>query len=114
MSAIVEARPELEVRWSSGKKGRSDKRLLCRLLDIYLSATDRSSIPPEHLPLIKAHIEKKGYKIASIFALFSSPQITFLLPSDTDRFSTLQFIDVPTKVSKERARIEPLKEIPIL
>ncbi|KAF8239594.1 hypothetical protein L208DRAFT_1386092 [Tricholoma matsutake] len=89
MDAIVESKPDLEVRWSASKKGKSDKRL-------------------------SSHIEKKGYKITSIFALFGGPQITFLLPSDADRFMALQFIDVPAKVSKERARIEPLKEIPIL
>ena len=112
--AIVEAKPELEVRWSAGRKGRSDKHLLCRLLDLYPGITDCSAIPPEHLPLIKAHFEKKGFKVASIFASYSSPQLTLLLPSDVDRFNALQFIDIPVKVSKECAHIEPLKEIPIL
>jgi hypothetical protein len=114
MDAIVEAKLELEVGWSASKKGKSDKCLSCRLLDLYPGITNRSAIPPEHLPLIKAHIEKKGFKVASISALFSGPQLTFLLPSDADRFNALQFIDVPAKVSKERAHIEPLKEIPIL
>ncbi|KAF8234765.1 hypothetical protein L208DRAFT_1393387 [Tricholoma matsutake] len=114
MDAIVESKPDLEVRWSASKKGKSDKRLSCRLLDLYPGITDRSAFPPEHLPLIKAHIEKKGYKITSIFASFGGPQIMFLLLSDADRFMALQFIDVPAKVSKERTQIEPLKEIPIL
>jgi hypothetical protein len=113
MEAIAEAKPEWEVRWSAGKKGRSDKCLSCHLLDLYPGVTDRSAIPPDHLPLIKAHMEKMGFKIASIFTSFSGSQITFLLPSDTDCFNAKQFIDVPAKVSKERARIEPLKEIPI-
>lgn len=60
MDAIVEAKPEVEVRWSASKKGKSDKRLSCRLLDLYPGVTDRSSIPPDHPPLIKAHIKKKG------------------------------------------------------
>jgi len=114
MEAIVEAKPEWEVRWSACKKGRSDRRLSCRLLDLYPGVTDRTAIPPDHLPLIKAHVEKKGFKIGSIFASFGGPQITFLLPSDADRFNALQFIEVPAKVSTGRARIEPLKEIPIL
>ena len=31
MDAILEAKPELEIRWSASKKGRSDKRLLGQL-----------------------------------------------------------------------------------
>jgi hypothetical protein len=60
------------------------------------------------------HVEKKGFKVASIFASFGSPQLTFLLPSDADCFNAMQFIDVPARVSKEHAHIEPLKEVPIL
>lgn len=113
MDAIVEARPELEGRWSASRKGKSDRHLSHCLLDLYPGITGRSAFAPEHPPLIKAHIEKKGYKISSIFASFGGPQITFLLP-DADRFMALQFTDVLAKVSKERARIEPGKEIPIL
>jgi hypothetical protein len=114
MDAIVEAKPGLEVRWSASKKGKSNKHLSCHLLDLYPGATDCLSIPPDYLLLIKVHIEKKGFKVASIFASYRGPQLTFLLPSDADRFYALQFIDVPAKVSKEHAHIEPLKEIPIL
>jgi len=114
MDAIVESRPDLEVRWSASRKGKSDKCLSCHLLDLYPGVTDQSAFPPEHLPLIKAHIKKKGYKITSIFALFRGPQIMFLLPSDANCFMALQFIDVLAKVSKEHAQIEPLKKIPIL
>jgi len=103
MDAILEAKPELEIRWSASKKGRSDKRLSCRLLDLYPDVTDRSAIPPDHLTLLKAHIEKKGFKIASIFASYGGPQITFLLPSDADCFNALQLVDVPVKVSKNQA-----------
>ena len=108
MDAIVEAKPEWEVRWSASKKGRSNKHLSCHLLNLYPGVTDHTAIPPNHLPLIKAHIEKKGLKISSIFASFSGPQITFLLPSNADSFNALHFIDVPARVSTERAHIEPL------
>jgi hypothetical protein len=105
IDAIIEAKPEWEVRWSASKKGKSDKHLSCRLLDLYLGVTDSMAIPSDHLLIIKAHMEKKGYKIVSIFASFGGPQITFLLPSDADHFIALQFIDMPVNVSKERARI---------
>jgi hypothetical protein len=114
MEAIVEAKPEWKVRWSTCKKGRSDRCLSCRLLDLYPGVTDRTAITPDHLLLIKAHIEKKGFKIGSIFVSFGDPQITFLLSSDADRFNALQFIEVPAKVSMGHAHIELLKEFPIL
>lgn len=84
------------------------------LLMVYNTSSYPHWFPDDHLPLIKAHIKKKGFKIGSIFALFSGPQITFLLHSDADHFNALQFIEVPAKVSAGRARIELLKEIPIL
>jgi hypothetical protein len=114
MEAIVEAKPEWEVRWSASKKGRSNKHLSCCLLNLYPGVTDHMAILPDHLLLIKAHIEKKRFKICGIFALFGGPQITFLLPSNADYCNALQFIKVPAKVSTEHAHIEPLKEIPVL
>ncbi|KAG6898706.1 hypothetical protein C0993_004964 [Termitomyces sp. T159_Od127] len=111
--AIMEARPLWEVRWSASRKGKSDKRLSCRLMGLYPGISDRKDIPLEHLPMIRSHIERQGFKIASIFASFGGPQVSFLLPSDADRFMALGSIDVPPKVSKLLARIEPLKEIPI-
>ena len=94
MDALMEARLELEVRWSTSKKGRSDECLSCHLLDLYPGVTDQSAIPSDHLPLIKAHIKKKGFKIASIFASYGSPQITFLLPFDADCFNALLITDI--------------------
>jgi hypothetical protein len=114
MDAIFEAKPGLEVRWSASKKGKSNKHLSCCLLDLYPGVTDHLSIPPNLLLLIKAHIEKKGFKVASIFASFKGPQLIFLLPLDADDFYALPFTDVPAKVSKKHAHIELLKEIPIL
>ncbi|KAG6884837.1 hypothetical protein C0992_005718 [Termitomyces sp. T32_za158] len=54
-----------------------------------------------------------GFKVASIFASFGGPQISFLLPTDADCFMALGLIEVPAKVSKHLARIEPLKEVPV-
>lgn len=113
MRAINEARPEWEVGWSASRKGRSDKRLSCCLLDLYPGVRDCSDIPQADLPLIKDHIEKQGYKVASIFASFGGLQVTFLLPSDADRFMALGLFAVPAKVSRHLARVEPLKEIPL-
>ncbi|KAH0586175.1 hypothetical protein H2248_007437 [Termitomyces sp. 'cryptogamus'] len=113
MRAISEARPNWEVRWSASRKGRSDKRLSCRLLDLYPGVTARNDIPVVDLPVIRDHIEKLGYRVASIFASYGGPQVTFLLPSDADKFMALGTFAVPAKVSKHMARIEPLKEIPI-
>ncbi|KAF5380096.1 hypothetical protein D9615_006221 [Tricholomella constricta] len=84
-----------------------------RLLNLYPGTVDPKSIPSEHLPLISACIEKKGFKVASIFASYGGPQISFLLPHDADRFVALKTIEVPAKVSKHRATIEPVREIKI-
>ena len=40
MDAIVESRPDLEVRWSASRKGKSNKCLFCCLLDLYPGVTD--------------------------------------------------------------------------
>ncbi|KAG6898794.1 hypothetical protein C0993_004162 [Termitomyces sp. T159_Od127] len=98
---------------STSRKGRSDKRLSCRLLDLYPGLTSRNDVPAEHLPVLREHIEKQGFRVASIFASYGGPQITFLLPADADRFMALGSLAVPSRVSKHVARIEPLKEIPI-
>ena len=74
---------------------------------------DHSDIPQADLPLIKDHIQKQSFKVTSIFASFGSPQITFLLPSDADRYMALGTFAVPPKVSKHLAHVEPLKEIPL-
>ncbi|KAG6884836.1 hypothetical protein C0992_005717 [Termitomyces sp. T32_za158] len=43
-SAIAEAKPEWEVRWSARRRGRSDKRLSCHLLGLYSGSVRGSSI----------------------------------------------------------------------
>ncbi|KAF8065062.1 hypothetical protein FPV67DRAFT_167564 [Lyophyllum atratum] len=108
---LEKRKTDWEVRWSASGKGKSDKRMSCRLLNLYPAGTDRSDIPSEHLPLIRAHIEKKGFKVASIFPSFGGPQVVFVLPRDADRFMALGTIDVPPAVSKSRATIQPLKEV---
>ncbi|KAG6877016.1 hypothetical protein C0993_011054 [Termitomyces sp. T159_Od127] len=112
-AAIAEAKPDWEVWWSASRKGRSDKRLSCRLLGLYPGATDRANVPSEHLPILKNFLEEKGYKVAAIFTSFGGPQVAFLLPKDADPFMALGSIQVPSKVSCYPARIEPLKEIPV-
>ncbi|KAG6876098.1 hypothetical protein C0993_005552 [Termitomyces sp. T159_Od127] len=51
--------------------------------------------------------------VASIFASYGGPQITFLLPANADCFMALGSLAVPLWVSKHVACIEPLKEISI-
>ncbi|KAF8149799.1 hypothetical protein B0H34DRAFT_678764 [Crassisporium funariophilum] len=110
---LEKQKPDWEVRWSASGKGKSDKCMLCRLLNLYPAGTDRSGIPTKHLPLILAHIKKKGFKVASIFASFGGPQIAFMLPKDADRFMALSTIKVPPQVSRNRTTIQPLKEVVI-
>ncbi|KAH0588146.1 hypothetical protein H2248_006865 [Termitomyces sp. 'cryptogamus'] len=113
LMAIAEARRNWKAQWCTSRKGHSNKHLLCCLLDLYPGVTDHSGIPPADLAILKEHIKKQGYCVASIFASYGGPQVTFLLLADADRFMALGSIAVPSKVSKCLSRIELLKEIPI-